>query len=111
MTYIRLDFNSPNVISICYPAVTDRSLPNFISYTENIFTTPFLVVEASPPYVNPGLQVAKTNLRYSDKTSFPQSYDTVQFGDEESIYTNTVQRTKPLHHNIVIRRNNIFHFS
>jgi hypothetical protein len=43
MTYIRLHFSSSNVISICYPAVTDRSRPNFISYTQSVFTTPFLV--------------------------------------------------------------------
>jgi hypothetical protein len=104
MIYIRLDFGSSKVTSICHPAVTDRSLPNFISYTENIFTTPFLVVQASLPYVTPGLQIAKTNFRYSDKTPFPPSYDTAQFGDEESIYTNTVSRTKPLRHNIVIWR-------
>jgi hypothetical protein len=90
MTYIRLDIGSSNVTSICYSAVTERSLPNFISCTENVFTTAFLDVEASIPYANPGLQVAKTIFKYSDKTPFPPSYDIVQFGDDDSIYTNTV---------------------
>ena len=90
MTYIRLDIGSSNFTPICYPAVTERSLPHFISCTENVFTTPFLDVEASPPYVNPGLQVAKTIFIYSDKTSFPPSYDIAQIGDDDSIDTNTV---------------------
>jgi len=90
MAYIWLDFGSFNVTSICYLAVPDRSLPNSISYTENVFTTPFLVAEASPPSVTSVLQVAKTNSRYSDKTPFHPSYDTAQFGDEELIYTNIV---------------------
>jgi hypothetical protein len=50
--------------------------------------TPFIVVEASPTYVNTGLYVANTNLRYSDDTPFPLSRAAAQFGDEESIYTN-----------------------
>jgi hypothetical protein len=88
MAYIRLDLGSSNVTSICYLVASDRSLPNSISYTANVFTTPFLVAEASPPSVTPGVQVAKTNSRYTDKTPFHPSYDTAQFGDEESIYTN-----------------------